>query len=70
METIKFKTDINCSGCVSKVSPLLNQLDNIENWKVDLENPDKILTVESEEKIDTPQLIETLEKAGFNAEVI
>ena len=27
METLKFKTNINCGGCVKSVTPHLNQLE-------------------------------------------
>lgn len=68
METIQFKTNINCSNCVAKVSPFLNQEDSIDNWKVDTNNPHKILTVEGEE-LDAEAVIQTVEKAGFKAEL-
>ena len=28
METLQFKTNINCGGCVAKITPFLNQLEN------------------------------------------
>lgn len=67
MSTLKFKTTINCKGCVSKVKPFLDKEEGVESWEVDVENPDKILTVESngatEEQVQT-----TLGKIGFKAE--
>ncbi len=68
METLQFKTNINCSNCVAKVSPFLNQDDSIDQWKVDTNNPDKILSVEGEE-LDSEAIIKTVEKAGFNAQL-
>lgn len=66
METLQFKTNINCGGCVAKVTPFLNQLENVETWKVDTNTPDKILTVSGEDL--TCELIEaTVQKAGFEA---
>lgn len=68
METLQFKTNINCSGCIAKVSPFLNQLEEVENWKVDTTNPDKILTVLGEDL--NASLVKTIvEQAGFLAEV-
>jgi copper chaperone len=49
MEKLQFKTNINCGNCVSKVTPFLNQVEEIENWKVDTSIPEKILTVEGED---------------------
>lgn len=67
METLKFKTNIICTGCVAKVTPLLNNESEIEKWEVDIFNPEKILTVETR-NIDAQKVIETIEKAGFKAE--
>lgn len=66
METMKVKTNINCSGCVQKVTPVLDPLVGENNWKVETENPKKILTVTS----DVPEstLMEQVKSAGFNIE--
>ena len=48
MKTLKFKTNINCGGCISKVTPFLNKQEGVESWEVDTSNPDKILTIESD----------------------
>lgn len=66
MDTLKFKTTINCSACVAKVTPVLNQQPNITNWTVDTSNPDKVLTVEGE-NIDEADLIKSLSKIGYSA---
>lgn len=67
METLKFKTNIKCTGCVAKVTPLLNNESEIEKWEVDIFNPEKILTVETRNN-DAQKVIEAIEKAGFKAE--
>lgn len=69
MNTLKFKTTINCSACVAKVTPVLDAQENIQNWNVDTTNPDKILTVNSDE-IDEAELVKSLQKIGFKAEKI
>ena len=66
---MKFKTNINCGACVAKVTPVLNDNDQIENWKVDTENPEKILTVSGQD-IDEEELIHSLKKVGYHAEKI
>ncbi len=63
---LKFKTSINCGGCVAKVTPLLNAVEGIENWNVDTNNPDKVLTVTTALPQDT--IVETVKKAGFKIE--
>ena len=68
MESIKFKTDIKCMGCVSQVTPHLNETIGQENWEVDITNPSKILTVKGESNEN--KIKEALQKAGFKAEKI
>ncbi len=45
MDKFQFKTNIKCGGCVAKVTPHLDALKGIRSWEVNLQNPDKILTV-------------------------
>ena len=66
METIKFKTDIKCSGCIAKVTPHLNESVGTDNWEVDIVNPSKILTVTGQ--TDEAKVKDALQKAGFKAE--
>lgn len=68
MKTLKFKTNLNCSKCVAGVTPFLNKVDGI-NWSVNTENPDKILTVESENS-NEEDILKAVKKAGFSAEPI
>lgn len=67
MKTLKFKTNIKCSGCIAKVTPFLNDEKGIIKWEVDILNPEKILSVETD-SINPDKIIETIEKAGFKAE--
>ena len=69
MKTVKFKTNINCAGCVAKVSPFLNDHEGLESWDIDTSTPDKILTVELEDS-DPITIIEAINKAGFKIESI
>ncbi|MDQ0109204.1 copper chaperone CopZ [Chitinophaga terrae (ex Kim and Jung 2007)] len=61
----KFKTNIKCSGCIATVTPVLNELVGPDNWQVDLQSPDKILTVKKVE--DKSEVRNAVEKAGFKA---
>lgn len=69
MITFKFKTNINCDDCISKVTPFLDEKEYIENWNVDTNSPDKILTV-SERNITPDIIIKTIDETGFNAVLI
>jgi copper chaperone len=66
MKKYQFKTNINCSGCVARVTPYLDANNEIKSWKVETLNPDKILTVETDHL--SGEMIETIVKnAGFRA---
>jgi copper chaperone len=69
MNTYKFKTNINCSGCVAKVTPVLNENKDIKEWNADTANPDKILTVQTE-TLTAEQVKTIVNQAGYNAEKI
>ena len=64
-----FKTNINCGGCIKAVTPHLEKVTSIISWKVDTENPDKILTIESE-NLSAEDIIALIKKAGFNIEQV
>jgi copper chaperone len=68
MESLKFKTTIKCSGCVAKVTPFLNEALGEDNWEVDYNNPQKVLTVVDEK--DQQKVIQAVEKAGYKAEAL
>jgi hypothetical protein len=70
METLKFKTTIKCSGCISKATPFLNNKLGEDNWEVDVQNPDKILTVMADKPVTKDEVIQTVQEAGFKAEFI
>ena len=67
MKTVKFKTNINCGNCVKSVTPFLNELDNIDLWKVDTDNSDKILEVTIDDD-DVESVIASVKSAGFDIE--
>ena len=68
MESLKFKSNIKCMGCVSKVTPFLNETVGENKWTVDINNPAKVLEVSGE--VSEAQVKEAVAKAGFTAERI
>lgn len=68
-KNFQFKTNINCSGCVAKVTPFLNDAEGIKHWEVDTTDKDKILTVSSE-GLAEQAIVETVQKAGFKIELL
>lgn len=69
MSSFKFKTNINCNGCIATITPFLNSEAEIKSWQVDIQNPNKILTVESETLIKD-KIIARVKEAGFKIEEI
>ena len=69
MKTQKFKTNINCTGCLSKVTPFLNKIEGLKEWDVDLNDDDRILTVSSIET-NNESIIKQIHLAGYTAEKI
>ncbi|MFU1859797.1 hypothetical protein ACK8HY_22570 [Sphingobacterium sp. NGMCC 1.201703] len=65
-KNIQFKTNLNCGGCVSKVSADLDNAAGICEWSVDTSNSDKILTVKSN-GISEEEVIEIIKRKGFIA---
>lgn len=66
---LKFKTTLNCGGCVSKVQADFDNNEGIADWQVDTDNPDKILTINSN-GISEKEVVEIINKKGFKAELI
>ena len=69
VQELKLKTSINCNNCVAKVKPSLEKVEGIENWNVDTDNADKILTVKST-GATAQQIIDAVEMIGFDIEKI
>ncbi|NIJ55765.1 heavy-metal-associated domain-containing protein [Dyadobacter arcticus] len=68
METLKFKTNIKCSGCVATVTPFFNKDNAIENWQVDLLSPERLLKVETSHTSN--EIADLMKRAGYTAEEI
>ncbi|MDA3616614.1 heavy-metal-associated domain-containing protein [Polluticaenibacter yanchengensis] len=66
---LQFKTNINCASCVASVTPFLDNAEGIENWDIDTQKRDKILTVMTE-GITEREVIKAVENAGFKIEPI
>jgi copper chaperone len=70
MQTLKFKTNINCGGCIATVTPYLNSKEGIEKWEVNTADVQRILTVTAKDNLTAKDVIETLQKAGYKGEQI
>ncbi len=72
MNTLQFKTNINCGNCIKSVTPFLNALETVDRWQVNTELSDKILSVETDESETevTQQVMQAVQEAGFRIESI
>ena len=58
-----------CGSCIAKVTPVLNEVAGENKWKVDIQDPQKTLSVISG-NVNETQIINALQKIGYNAELI
>lgn len=68
MKTLKFKTNARCSGCTARMAEVLDGKVGKENWSLDLESPDKVLTVTSE--LSAEEIISLISALRFKIELI
>jgi len=69
MDTLKFKTSLKCDNCVAKITPYMDDISEIVNWKVDLEDPNKVLTAQGE-NLSPDKIEEALAEAGYTSELL
>jgi len=67
MKKYQIKTNIMCAGCIEKVTPYLNANNEIRSWSVDIQNPNKVLTIETDNLTDE-MIREIVKSAGYNAQ--
>jgi copper chaperone len=67
MNTLKFKTNINCVSCMATAKPFLDKIQRVQSWEVDTKDPEKVLTVKGE-NIEAGNVIELVQQAGYKAE--
>ncbi|RNI32032.1 copper chaperone [Rufibacter immobilis] len=69
MELLKFKTNVQSSEQIEQVTPFLEKLPGIENWKIDVGTEENILSISGTNL--NPQKIENaVKKAGYTAELL
>lgn len=66
METMRFRTNAKCQGCLGAIANKLNKIVNEGDWLLDLKSPDKVLEVTTDLPRET--IIATVAEAGFKAE--
>ena len=66
MNTLQFKTNIKCTGCISKATPVLNEKLGEGQWEVDLMTLKKTLTVTTSD-LNEEEVIKLLHVSGFSS---
>lgn len=64
-----FRTTLKCQGCINTIKPRMDSIKDIKSWSVDLDNPVKILHIDSDYDI-SESVIDALNQCGFKAEKI
>ncbi|MCF6360521.1 MAG: hypothetical protein L3J29_07140 [Cyclobacteriaceae bacterium] len=68
-KTLTYKTNIKCNGCIATITPFFEEKEAIKNWSVDLESPDRILTIELENG-EASEVESLIKQAGYEAEKV
>lgn len=68
MEKIVLKTDLSCKHCVMRVEPVLKAEKGVANYSIDLEHPDKLVTISSD-GADINSIIAKFKTVGYTAEI-
>jgi copper chaperone len=69
MKEYTFKTNINCGSCIRSVTGFIEEVPGLQEWRVDTENPEKILTVKGD-NLSKEAVVEAVEDAGFDIEPV
>lgn len=69
MNTIKFKSNIKCGGCIAAINESMNEMVGENKWEVDLSSENRILTVKTE-NVTSEEISEKLKNLGYTAEKI
>lgn len=68
MKTLHFKTNVKGPSCIGTVSPELEFKEKIQDWSIDITNPDNILTITTD--YNEGEIEEIFQKVGLKAEAV
>ena len=60
----RYKTNLRCAACVSKIAPLLDAAPGVKRWSADVDSSDKALTVEGDD-VSAGQVGALIGQAGY-----
>jgi copper chaperone len=69
MEVVEFKFKTNLIGleCIVTITPYLDAVIGLHRWDVDMDDPERILTVHVADPGHTILVAAAIEKAGYSA---
>src|ERR1700753_1375734 len=72
MEAIEFKyrTDLHGPDCIVTITPYLDAVIGLKRWSVDMDDPERTLTVHVADPGQTITVALAIEKAGYSASLI
>lgn len=65
----RYRTSIMCNGCIAKVKPILDSAEGVASWSVNLDTPERILSILPDGVVEE-ELLAQLRGAGFTVERI
>jgi copper chaperone CopZ len=68
MEELTIKSDLHCSSCVKTIEPILSADTNIDEYDIDLEHPDKLISIKGS-NLNGQRIISEIQNAGYAAEI-
>ena len=68
MEAIVLSTDLHCDSCVSKLNPILKEDPSIQQYDINLDHPEKLVTIKGT-RLNSELLISKFGDVGFHAEI-
>jgi len=69
MGRYRFKSNIKCNGCLQAIAPSMNGNKRITRWDVDLQHPDRIMTVETS-NMNEEEFINLVQRSGYTIEKV
>lgn len=72
MKTLRFKSNLKCSGCINAIKPGMDNIKDLKRWRVFLDVSDKIIEAETEgnESETANQILTVVTEAGYKIEQI
>ena len=65
MNTVTVPATLHCAGCIQSIKPFFNASPKVKDWKVDLSQPVKTITVSGDD-VSKADVVSLLQQAGYD----